>query len=59
MSHGNYSGWAENRREQQMLYEKEEALRVSEVEKLKDYAGHGFKYGGSSSQVNKMKMSEL
>ena len=29
-----------------------------QISKLKEYAGHGFKYGGASSQINKMKMKE-
>ena len=26
------------------------------MEALKEYAGHGFRYGGSASQINKMQM---
>ena len=37
-----------------MVYE----LRRAEIAELKEYAGHGFKYGGSSSSINKMKMKE-
>eukprot|EP00964_Phaeocystis_antarctica_P062813 scaffold37663_cov64-Phaeocystis_antarctica.AAC.1 len=33
-------------------------LRRAEIAELKEYAGHGFKYGGSSSSINKMKMKE-
>ena len=31
-------------------------VRRAEIEKLQEYAGHGFRYGGSSSQINKMQM---
>ena len=55
-SKGNYSLWASRRAEQQKTYAKEKALQEAEVKKLEDYAGHGFKYGGSSSQINKMQM---
>jgi ATP-binding cassette subfamily F protein 3 len=55
-SKGNYSLWASRRAEQQKTYAKEKALHEAEVKKLEDYAGHGFKYGGSSSQINKMQM---
>jgi len=34
------------------------SISPPQVKKLKDYAGHGFKYGGASSQINKMKMKE-
>ena len=53
---GNYGLWASRRAEQQKTYAREKALQESEVKKLEEYAGHGFKYGGSSSQINKMKM---
>lgn len=55
-SKGNYSLWASRRAEQQKTYAKEKVLQEAEVKKLEDYAGHGFKYGGSSSQINKMQM---
>jgi len=55
-SKGNYSLWSSRRAEQQKTYAKEKALQEAEVKKLEDYAGHGFKYGGSSSQINKMQM---
>ena len=57
-SHGNYSIWAKRRATQQKTYERAEQLRKDEISKLKEYSGHGFKYGGSSSQINKMKMKE-
>ena len=57
-SRGNYTSWNETRRQQQIAFAKEAALRQAEIDKLQDYAGHGFKYGGSSSQINKMKMKE-
>jgi len=53
---GNYSKWAKQRKEQQILFAKEQAQRKEEIDKLREYAGHGFKYGGSSSQINKMGM---
>lgn len=53
---GNYSKWAQQRREQQILFAKEQAGRQEEIDKLREYAGHGFKYGGSASQINKMGM---
>ena len=57
-SRGNYSLWAEVRAQQQVAFAKEVALRQAEIDKLQEYAGHGFKYGGSSSQINKMKQKE-
>ena len=57
-SRGNYSLWAARRAEQKLAYEKEKSLREDEISKLKEYAGHGFKYGGSSASINKMKMKE-
>jgi ATP-binding cassette subfamily F protein 3 len=55
-SKGNYTLWAKRRREEQALFTKEQMKRQSEIETLRDYAGHGFKYGGSSSQITKMTM---
>ena len=55
---GNYSKWAKQRKEQQVLFAKEQAHRKEEIDKLREYAGHGFKYGGSSSQINKMGMKK-
>jgi ATP-binding cassette, subfamily F, member 3 len=55
-SRGNYSQWATQRREQQALFAKQQAGRQEEIDKLREYAGHGFKYGGSASQINKMGM---
>jgi len=43
-------------REEQQLFEKEQAKRQEEINSLREYAGHGFKYGGSASQINKMGM---
>ena len=57
-SHGNYTTWATRRAEQQKAYEKEVTLREGEIDRMKAFAGHGFKYGGSSSSINKMKMLE-
>lgn len=53
---GNYSLWAKRRKEEQALFFKEQAKRQAEIESLREYAGHGFKYGGSGSQINKMSM---
>jgi ATP-binding cassette subfamily F protein 3 len=55
-SRGNYSKWAATRKAQQVLFAKEQAHRQGEIDKLREYAGHGFKYGGSASQINKMGM---
>lgn len=55
-SKGNYTLWAKRRREEQALFEKEQIKRQAEIESLREYAGHGFKYGGSSSQITKMTM---
>lgn len=57
-SRGNYTLWAEVRNQQQQKFAKEVLLRQAEIDKLQEYAGHGFKYGGSSSQINKMKQKE-
>ena len=53
---GNYSLWAKRRKEEQALFVKEQAKRQAEIDSLREYAGHGFKYGGSGSQINKMSM---
>jgi len=53
---GNYSKWAKQRKEEQILFAKEQAARKQEIDTLREYAGHGFKYGGSASQINKMGM---
>jgi ATP-binding cassette subfamily F protein 3 len=57
-SHGNYSMWAKRRATQQKTFERTAAVRAAEIEKLKEFAGHGYRYGGSSSAINKMKMKE-
>ena len=57
-SHGSYSTWSQRRSEQQKAFAKQVELRRAEIAELKEYAGHGFKYGGSSSSINKMKMKE-
>jgi ATP-binding cassette subfamily F protein 3 len=44
---------------QQATFEKTVATRNAEIEKLEEYAGHGYRYGGSSSQINKMKEKAL
>jgi len=53
-SKGNYSTWIKRRQEQQKARERQLDNEHAEQEKLKDYSGHGFKYGGSSSQINMM-----
>jgi len=53
---GNYSIWHKRRTEQQALFYKEQKAKQDEIDRLREYAGHGFKYGGSSSQINKMGM---
>ena len=53
---GNYSTWHKRRTEQQALFYKEQKAKKDEIDRLREYAGHGFKYGGSSSQINKMGM---
>ena len=55
-SRGNYTTWHKRRTEQQALFAKEQKARQDEIDRLREYAGHGFKYGGSSSQINKMGM---
>lgn len=55
-SHGSYSVWAKRRAEQQKAFARTVELRRAEIAELKAYAGHGFKYGGSSSSINKMQM---
>jgi ATP-binding cassette subfamily F protein 3 len=55
-SKGNYTLWAKRRSDEQALFEKEQAKRQTEIDALREYAGHGFKYGGSGSQINKMQM---
>jgi len=57
-SGGSYSTWAKRRSEQQKAREAQLERENAENDKLKDYAGHGFKYGGSSSQINMMKKME-
>ena len=55
-SRGNYSLWAKRRADELALFIKEQAKRQAEIDTLREYAGHGFKYGGSASQINKMGM---
>ena len=57
-SHGSYTTWAKRRAEQQKALQRSQQLRQHEIDTLKEYAGHGFRYGGSASQINKMKMKE-
>lgn len=53
-SRGNYTAWAARRAEQQKAWHRRAALRQKEKERLEEFAGHGFRYGGSSSQINMM-----
>mmetsp|Transcript_23896 Transcript_23896/g.55249 ORF Transcript_23896/g.55249 Transcript_23896/m.55249 type:complete len:716 (+) Transcript_23896:63-2210(+) len=55
-SHGSYSTWAKRRGEQQQAFQRMDSLRKEEIKELREYAGHGFKYGGSSASINKMSM---
>eukprot|EP00584_Thalassiosira_punctigera_P007900 CAMPEP_0172535614 /NCGR_PEP_ID=MMETSP1067-20121228/7541_1 /TAXON_ID=265564 ORGANISM="Thalassiosira punctigera, Strain Tpunct2005C2" /NCGR_SAMPLE_ID=MMETSP1067 /ASSEMBLY_ACC=CAM_ASM_000444 /LENGTH=762 /DNA_ID=CAMNT_0013320553 /DNA_START=48 /DNA_END=2336 /DNA_ORIENTATION=- len=55
-SRGNYTVWHKRRKDQQALFAKEQKARQDEIDRLREYAGHGFKYGGSASQINKMGM---
>lgn len=50
----NYSSWAKKRREQQVALKRRTELRQAKIDTLKEFAGHGFRYGGSSSQINMM-----
>jgi ATP-binding cassette subfamily F protein 3 len=59
-SHGMpYSAWAKKRREQQLALKRRVEQRQEKIDKLKEFAGHGFRYGGSSSAINMMKKKEL
>ena len=55
-SRGNYSLWAAQRKELQLTYEREKQQRQVEIDRLREFAGHGFRYGGSSSAINMMQM---
>ena len=55
-THGSYSTWAQRRAEQQKAFARAVELRRAEIAELREYAGHGFKYGGSGSQIAKMQM---
>ena len=57
-AHGDYETWAKRRKEKKLAWDREKQRRTAEIDKLKEYAGHGFRYGGSSSQIAKMKMKE-
>jgi ATP-binding cassette subfamily F protein 3 len=54
--HGNYTAWSGRRAEQQKAFARQAELRRTEIKELREYAGHGFKYGGSSASINKMAM---
>lgn len=51
---GSYSLWAGRRAEEQKALQRRVDQRQEKINELKAYAGHGFKYGGSSSQINMM-----
>ncbi|CAE8666632.1 unnamed protein product [Polarella glacialis] len=53
-SRGNYSMWAQRRSEQQKARERQLENEGAERDKLKEYTGHGYKFGGSSGQINMM-----
>ena len=53
---GNYTMWAKRRADERALFAKEQEKTQAEIDSLREYAGHGFKYGGSASQINKMSM---
>ncbi len=55
-THGDYATWRARRAEKLITWQRQLKKQEAEVEKLKEYAGHGFRYGGSQSQINKMKM---
>jgi ATP-binding cassette subfamily F protein 3 len=55
-THGDYATFAARRAEKLLHWQRSQQKREHEVETLKEYAGHGFRYGGSSSQIKKMKM---
>ena len=55
-THGDYATWRARRAEKLITWQRQQRKQEAEVEKLKEYAGHGFRYGGSQSQINKMKM---
>lgn len=57
-SHGSYSTWAKRRDEHKLAWARDKQRRENEIAKLEEYAGHGFRYGGSYSQIAKMKMKE-
>ena len=51
----NYSSWAKKRRKYQVALKRAAPeLRQAKIDTLKEFAGHGFRYGGSSSQINMM-----
>ena len=51
---GNYTHWSVKRREDQLRLGRVREKREEEISTLKEYAGHGFKYGGSSTQITQM-----
>lgn len=57
-SKGSYSTWFNRRAEQKKARERQLEIEAADNEKKREYASHGFKYGGSSSQINMMKRKE-
>ncbi|KAH8043652.1 ATPase [Aureococcus anophagefferens] len=55
-THGSYATWQARRAEQLLNWRRVSEKRQAEVDTLKEYAGHGFRYGGSQSQIKKMQM---
>ena len=47
-THGDYATWRARRAEKLITWQRQQKKQEAEVEKLKEYAGHGFRYGGSS-----------
>ena len=41
---GNYTTWAQRRADQRKTLSSGRRVRAKEIDKLKEYAGHGFKY---------------
>ena len=51
----NYSAWKKKRVASQLELKRRMELRNEKIETLDEFAGHGFRYGGSSSAIGKMK----
>ena len=44
-THGDYATWRARRAEKLITWQRQQRKQEAEVEKLKEYAGHGFRYG--------------